>query len=162
MCRNMGVAKTKFFYSYYCVILWSYRSKFNLCKFYNCTKYIKIIKWFQKITKVLHKIIYIGYKKNLKSNSNLILTSTPNLTASFSTLWFFFADVFICKHRTWKNFKIHSNFYHRLHIWYHEILTNLIILRLQLLFFRILKSFEHTFVAVFPRQDVENFFSFHV
>ena len=85
----------------------------------------------------------------LKSNSNLIVTSTPNLTASFSTLWFFFADVSIYKHRMWQNCKTHSNFYHSLHIWYHEILTNLIIFRLQLIFFRILKSFKHNLWSYF-------------
>ena len=38
-------------------------------------------------------ILSIGYrKKNSKSNLNLIATFTPNLTASFSTLLFFFAD----------------------------------------------------------------------
>ena len=71
-----------------------------------------------------------------------MVTFIQNLTASFTTLWFFLADVSICKHRTWKNFKIHSNFYHSLRIWYHEILPNLIIFRLRLLFleFKIIQT----------------------
>ena len=70
----------------------------------------------------------------LNSNPNLIVISTPNLTAPFSTLWFFFADVSNYKHHTWQNCETHSNFYRNLHIWYHEILTNLIIFGLHLLF----------------------------
>ena len=78
----------------------------------------------------------------LKSNSNLIVTSTSNLTASLSTFWFFFADVSIYKHRTWQNCKTHSNFYHSLHIWYHEILTNLIIFKLHLHFLEFLNHLD--------------------
>jgi hypothetical protein len=43
-------------------------------------------------------------------------------------------------------------------LWYidksHDLQTSFV-------FFRISKSFEHTFVAMFPKQDVEIFFSFH-
>ena len=73
-------------------------------------------------------------QKVLKSNSNLIVPLTPNLTESFSTLRFLFWDTSFCKHSTWHVVRNHLNFYHSLHVWYHEILTNLIIFRLRLLF----------------------------
>jgi hypothetical protein len=60
-----------------------------------------------------------------------------------------------------KNYKTYSIFYHCLHTCYNEVLTNLMIFRIHLLFSKILKSFGHTFVGVFPRQDVKIFFSFH-
>ena len=105
-------------------------------KFYKCTWYTKIIKWFQKLPNFYMRqfILSIGYRKILKSNPNSIVTFTPNLIAYFSTLWFFFADVSICKHWLWQNCQTHSSFYHNLHIWYHEILTNLIIFILYLIF----------------------------
>ena len=73
-------------------------------------------------------------QKVLKSNLNLIVTLTPNLTESFSTLRFFFWDTSLCKYHTWQIIWNLLNFYHGLHVWYHEILTNLMIFRLRLLF----------------------------
>ena len=73
-------------------------------------------------------------QKVLKSNPNLIISLTPNLTESFSTLWFFFWDTSFCKHHIWHIMQNLSIFYHILHVWYHEILTNLMIFRLHLLF----------------------------
>ena len=40
-------------------------------------------------------------QKVLKSNPNSIVTLTPNLIKSFSTLWFFFWDTSFCKLHTW-------------------------------------------------------------
>ena len=41
-------------------------------------------------------------QKVLKTNPNSTVTLTPNLTESFSTLWFFFWDTSVCKHHTWQ------------------------------------------------------------
>ena len=73
-------------------------------------------------------------QKVLKSNPNSTVTLTPNLTESFSTLRFFLWDTSVCKHRTWQIVRKLLNFYHGVHVWYHEILTNLIIFRLRLFF----------------------------
>ena len=43
----------------------------------------------------------IAYTKSFEVNPNLIVSLTPNLTESFSTLWFFFWDILVCKHCTW-------------------------------------------------------------
>ena len=75
----------------------------------------------------------MSIQKVLKSNPNSTVTLTPNLTESFSTLRFFFWDtsvVNIVRDRLCETFSI---FYHGLHVWYHEILTNLIIFKLCLL-----------------------------
>jgi len=52
-----------------------------------------------------------------------------------------------------ENFSI---FYHSLHIWYHEILTNLMIFQSSFA----LNQFLHTFVVMFREQDVWNFLWF--
>ena len=77
---------------------------------------LKLSSGSKKLPKFYTKQYILSIEKFLKSNPNLIVTSTPNLTASFSTLWFFFADVSIYKHRTWQNCETHSSFYHSLHI----------------------------------------------
>ena len=82
-------------------------------------------------------------KKVLKSNPNLIISLTPNLTKSFSTLWFFFWDTSFCKHHTWHIVRNLLNFFHNLHIWYHEILTNLMMFRLCLLFYNLKAKRPH-------------------
>ena len=89
---------------------------------------------------VKQSMLSIIYKKVLNSNNNSIVNLTPNLIGSFSTLWFFFEDVSICKHVHDKVCKTSSNFSHNLHIWYYDILPNLIIFRPCLLFFKFLKN----------------------
>ena len=76
----------------------------------------------------------IVYTKSFEVKPNSIITLTPNLTESFSTLWFFFWDTLVFKHRTWQIVWNLFNFYHGLHVWYHEISTNLMIFKLRLLF----------------------------
>ena len=74
----------------------------------------------------------------MKSNPNSIVSLTPNLTESFSTLRFFFSNTLFCKHHTWHIvWNLLNFFYHSLHVWYHEILTNLMIFRLRLLFYNL-------------------------
>ena len=73
-------------------------------------------------------------QKVLKSNPNSTATLNSNLTGSFSTLRFFFGDASVCKGRTWQIVRNLLNFFHSFHVWYHEILTNLVIFRLRLLF----------------------------
>ena len=79
-------------------------------------------------------------QKVLNSNNNSTINLTPNLIGSFSTLWFFFGDVSICMHVRDKVCKTSSIFFHNLHIWYYDILPNLIIFRLYLLFLKFLKN----------------------
>ena len=62
-----------------------------------------------------------AYTKILRSNPNSIITLTPNLTESFSTLRFFFWDTLVCKHHTWQIVWNMFNFDHSLYVWYHEI-----------------------------------------
>ena len=76
----------------------------------------------------------IAYTKFLKLNpirSSLWLQILPNPSqrydSSFEILWF----VNIVHDILCETFSI---FYHSLHVWYHEILTNLMIFRLRLLF----------------------------
>ena len=76
----------------------------------------------------------IAYTKSFKVKPNSIVTLTPNLIESFSTLWSSYEILRVVN-------IIHdilcitfSIFYHSHHIWYHEILTNLMIFRLCLLF----------------------------
>jgi hypothetical protein len=85
-------------------------------------------------------------EKILNSNSNLIITLTSNLTASFSTLWNIYRNVLICKHGTWQNvqnsFKFLSQPSHIIS-WHigksHNFQT-------PFAFFRIYKSFGHTII----------------
>ena len=91
-----------------------------------------------KNTKITHESIYVLYclYKKFWSQTLIrsIVTLTPNLTEFFSTLRFFFEIlrfVDIVHDRLYETFSI---FYHSLHIWYHEILTNLMIFRFRLLF----------------------------
>ena len=81
-------------------------------------------------------------QKVLNSNNNSTINLTPNLIGSFSTLWFFFGDVSICKHVRDKVCKISSIFSHNLNIWCYDILPNLIIFRLCLLFLNFLENSE--------------------
>ena len=76
----------------------------------------------------------VPIQKVLKPNPNSIIALTPNLIESFSTLWFFFWDTLVFKHHTWQIVWNLFNFYHSLHVWYHEIMRNLMIFRLRLLF----------------------------
>ena len=98
------------------------------------------MKWIQKITKITHELIYVLYclyKKVLKSNPNSIVSLTPNLTEYFSTLRLsskILHFVNIIHDILSKTFSI---FYHSLHVWYHEILTNLMIFILCLLFYNL-------------------------
>ena len=81
-------------------------------------------------------------QKVLNSNNNSTINLTPNLIGSFLTLWFFFEDVSIYKHLRDKVCKTSSIVSHNLHIWYYDILPNLIIFRLCLLFLKFLKNSE--------------------
>ena len=46
-------------------------------------------------------MFFIAYTKSFEVKPNSIVTLTPNLTKSFSTLPFFLWDTSVCKHRTW-------------------------------------------------------------
>ena len=81
-------------------------------------------------------------QKILNSNNNSTINSTQNHIGSFSTLWFFFGDVLVCKHVRDKVCETCSIFFHNLHIWYYDILPNLIIFRLCLLFLKFLENSE--------------------
>ena len=122
---------------------------------------LKVSNGSKKLPKFYTKwfILSIGYRKffEVKPKFDRRFHFKPNRILLNSLI--LLRGCFHCKHCTWQNCETHSNFYHNLHIWYHEILTNLIIFRLQL-FFRILKSFEHTFVVVFTEQGIRNFFLF--
>lgn len=45
-------------------------------------------------------MLSIAYRNSFKAKSKFIITITPNLIVSFSTIWFFFSDVPACKHCT--------------------------------------------------------------
>ena len=81
-------------------------------------------------------------QKVLNSNNNSTINLTPNFIGSFSTLWFFFGDVSVCKHVRDKVCETSSTFSHNLHIWYYDILPNLIIFKLCLLFLKFLENSE--------------------
>ena len=53
----------------------------------------------------------IAYTKSFEVKPNSIITLTPNLTESFSTLWFFFWDILVCKHCTWHIVRNILNFF---------------------------------------------------
>ena len=73
-------------------------------------------------------------QKVLKSNLNSIVTLTQKLNESCTILLNFFGVlrfvINIC-HNFCKTFSI---FYHNHHMWYHDIMTNLVIFRVHLLF----------------------------
>ena len=104
-------------------------------------------------------LLSIGYRKifKVKPEFDPHSYSKPNhfLLSSLILL----RRYFYCKHCKWKNSKTHSNFYQppRMISWDIDKSHNF---RTLFSFFRILKSFEHTFMVVFPRQDVRNFFLF--
>ena len=89
---------------------------------------------------VKQSMLSIVYKKVLNSKNNSTINLTTNLIGSFLTLWFFFEDVSIYKHVRDKVCKTSSIFSHNLHIWYYDILPNLIIFRPCLLFFKFFKN----------------------
>ena len=66
----------------------------------------------KKLPKFICNNLYcpLATEKNLKSNPNSIVTLTPNLTTYFSTFWFFFANISICKHVSDKIAKPNQNF----------------------------------------------------
>ena len=68
-------------------------------------------------------------------NPNSIITLTPNLTESFSTLYNSSSEILRFVNIVWDRLsKTFSIFYYSLHVWHHEILTNLMIFRLHLFF----------------------------
>ena len=97
---------------------------------------LKVSNGSKKLPKFYTKwfILSIGYRKNfeVKHKFDRRFHFKPNRILLNSLI--LLRGCFHCKHRTWQNCETHSNFYHNLHIWYHEILTNLIIFRLQLFF----------------------------
>ena len=81
-------------------------------------------------------------QKVLNSNNNSTINLTPILIGSFSTLWFFSEMYrFVSTYMT-KVCETSSTFSHNLHIWYYDILPNLIIFRLCLLFLKFLENSE--------------------
>ena len=73
-------------------------------------------------------------QKVLKSNLNSIFSLTQKLNKSCTILLNFFGVlrfVINIRHNFCKTFSI---FYHNLHMWYHDIMTNLMIFRVHLLF----------------------------
>ena len=67
----------------------------------------------------------------------------PYVIQTFShafTLRIFLWDASVCKHRTWQIVRNLLNFYHSLHVWYHKILTNLMIFRLFFLNLKTIRS----------------------
>ena len=73
-------------------------------------------------------------QKVLKSNLNSIVTLTQKLNESCTILLNFFGIlcfVINIRHNFCKTFSI---FYHNLHIWYHDIMTNIMIFIAHLLF----------------------------
>ena len=82
-------------------------------------------------------------QKVLNSNNNSTINLTPILIGSFSTLWFFFGDVSVCKHVHDKSVRNLLNFFSQpTYIWYYDIFPNLIIFRLCLLFLKFLENSE--------------------
>ena len=61
---------------------------------------MKQIKKLQKLH-MNQSMFSIAYTKSFEVKPNLIVTLTPNLIESFSTLPFFLWDTSVCKHHTW-------------------------------------------------------------
>ena len=96
----------------------------------------------------------------MKSNLNSTVTLTPNLTGSLSTLRFFFGDASVCKGRTWQIVRNLLKIFHSIHVWYHEILTNLVIFRLRLLFLEFKNHSATSSWSCFLNKMFENSFHF--
>ena len=79
-------------------------------------------------------------EKILNTNHNLQIITRTNVTAIFQTLWVFSKETPVCKQRLSKKWKIQPNFYHRLNVWFHEIMTNFIIFRLRLDFIQFIND----------------------
>ena len=91
----------------------------------------------QKITKITHELIYVLYclyKKFWSQTpiwSSLWLQILPNPSQRYDSSFEILRFVNIVHDRFVRNL---FNFYHSLHVWYHEILINLMIFGLRLLF----------------------------
>ena len=103
----------------------------------SCKKKLKLSNGFKKITKILTETIhhvYCLYKKFWSENlirSSLwlkILSNPSHVYGISSEMLSFVSNVRDNFYETC------SIFYHSLHVWYHDILTNLIIFRLRLIF----------------------------
>jgi len=99
-------------------------------------KKIKIIKWIQKITKILHETIHhvcCLYKKfwcgtPIQSSIWLKISTDPSYVYGTTLEMFRFVS------NVRENFcEISLIFYHSLHVWYHDITTNPKIFRLRLI-----------------------------
>jgi hypothetical protein len=97
----------------------------------------KFSNWSKKLPKKHMKqyLFYITYTKSLVVKSQFdLITLTPNLIECCSTIRFLLWDASISKHRIWQNVQNLFKLYHSHHVWYHDILTNLMIFRLHLHF----------------------------
>ena len=101
----------------------------------------------------------IVYTKSLKANLNWTITLTKSN-------WIFLNYMTFCSEMLSFVSNVHDNFYetcsifyHSLHVWYHDILTNLIIFRLRLIFIEFKTYSARTFVVMFREQDVRIFLS---
>ena len=98
---------------------------------------MKIIKLIQKITKITHESIYVIYCLYKKFWSQTLFWSSlwhqilPNPSQRYDSSSEILRFINIVHDRLCEIFSI---FYHNLNVWYHEILTNLMIFRLSLLF----------------------------
>ena len=125
-------------------------------------KKFKIIRWIKKITKILHEAIHLVYclYKKFWSETPIrsllwlkILTDPTYVYGTTSEMLRFVSNVRDNFYETC------SIFYHSLHVWYHDILTNLIIFRLRLIFIEFKTYLACTFVVMFREQDVRIFLS---
>ena len=103
----------------------------------------------------------IAYLKSVRSQipirSSLWLQILPNPSQRYDSSSEMLRFVNIVRDKLCETFSI---FYHSLHVWYHQIMTNLMIFRLRFLFLEFKNHLATTFVVVLPEQDVRIFFSF--
>jgi hypothetical protein len=131
-------------------------------KFNTCSEKNKITKRVQKIVKISQEMIFVLYciyKKNLKWNSKSTFKLSPNLIEYFSNLINFSGDDPICKQCTCQLCRNTLNFLpqpSRMISWQLDEFRDF---QTSFAFYRFFRRFHHTFVLMFRKHNVRNFWS---
>ena len=101
----------------------------------------------------------LAIKKFMKWNPNSNITLTHNLKEYFSLLWNFFGDTSFRKRYTCQLLQNLLNFFYRLPVCYHDIITNFMDFRLLLIFVELKIYLSTSHSVPFRDEDVRIFHS---